>query len=218
MYNPFIEKIEHPENVWLTSDLHFHHNNILKYCNRPWTTVEEMNEALINNWNSVVGPNDDVYCLGDFCFGGVEKLESIICQRRDDGSKLLNGRIHLILGNHDPERICKSEHTNEFFDEICFQKCLLINGWTVFLNHFPFLSFSNNRDHKVINLHGHIHLPNNVIFGDTGGVINSDRYKMLQWNQYDVGVDHNNYTPVSWKQVLTKIEQQKKKYEESLVG
>ena len=126
MINPFIEKIEHPENVWFTSDLHFHHTNILKYCNRPWATVEEM-----NNWNSVVKPGDDVYCLGDFCFGGVEKLESILCARKEDGSKLLNGRIHLILGNHDPERICKSECAYHAFEEICFQKCLLIDGWTV---------------------------------------------------------------------------------------
>lgn len=176
-----------------------------------------MNEALINNWNSVVGPNDDVYHLGDFCFGGVEKLESILCARREDGTKLLNGRIHLILGNHDPDRICKSQCAYHAFEEICFQKCLMIDGWTVFLNHFPYLAFSNNYDHKCMQLFGHIHSPKEMELGDSTGVVNYERYKMLQWNQYDVGVDHNNYTPISWSEVLGKIEQQRTIHERNVV-
>ena len=54
--------------IWFTSDLHFGHQNIIKFCNRPWETVEEMDKALIENWNSVVGENDIVFDLGDFAF------------------------------------------------------------------------------------------------------------------------------------------------------
>jgi calcineurin-like phosphoesterase family protein len=54
------------QGIWFTSDTHFGHNNILKFCKRPWNTVEEMDEALINNWNAVVGTNDIVFHLGDF--------------------------------------------------------------------------------------------------------------------------------------------------------
>ena len=59
--NPFHKPIR-----WFTSDLHFGHKNVITYCDRPWATVEEMNEALIKIWNDTVHPKDTVYCLGDF--------------------------------------------------------------------------------------------------------------------------------------------------------
>ena len=96
-------------------------------------------------------------------------------------------------------------------DEICFQKILIIEGWTVILNHFPFASFSNDYDKKVIALNGHIHsgpggIDDMMLQGNT-----------LQWNQYDVGVDNNNYTPVSWYEVKTrmKLEEIGREHEES---
>lgn len=191
----FITKIR-PEDigkVWLTSDTHFWHNNIIKYCNRPFETVEEMNQALIDNWNSVVGPDDHVYHLGDFCFGNVEKWNTVLAPG------VLNGHIHLILGNHDPDRIFREGTMFERFDSIDFQKILIIEGWTVILNHFPFLSFSNNLDHKVLQLFGHIHS------GPEGrGNVLPEGYK-VQWNQYDVGVDNNGYIPVSWAQVKERM-------------
>ena len=102
--------------IWFSSDHHFFHNNIIKYCNRPFETVEEMNEALVKNWNSVVGPDDHVYHLGDFCFGNVEKWNWCLEPGR------LNGHIHLILGNHDPERVFRPGTLIERFDSIDFQK------------------------------------------------------------------------------------------------
>ena len=82
--------------IWLTSDLHFNHKNILKYEpeTRPFETVEEMNETLFNNWNSVVGNEDTVYVLGDFFMGKTDKISEIINR--------LNGKeIVLVSGNHD---------------------------------------------------------------------------------------------------------------------
>ena len=191
----FITKIR-PEDIgkiFWTSDTHLWHGNILKYCNRPFESVEAMNEALVANWNSVVGPDDHVYHLGDFCFGNVEKWNWCLEPGR------LNGHIHLILGNHDPERVFREGTLIERFDSIDYQKILIIEGWTVIMNHFPFLSFSNNLDHKVLQLFGHVHSgPEGV-----GNVLPEG--KIPQWNQYDVGVDNNNYTPVSWVQVKERM-------------
>ena len=190
----FITKIS-PEDVgkiWFCSDTHGFHQNILKYCNRPFETVEEMNEALVANWNSVVKPDDHVYHLGDFCFGNVDKWNWFLEPGR------LNGHIHLILGNHDPERVFREGTMFERFDSIEFQHILIIEGWTVILNHFPFASFSNNFDHKVIALSGHTHI--GPLVGDLDRFV--DMYKP---NQYDVGCDNNNFTPVSWKEILDKV-------------
>ena len=191
----FITKIrpEDTSKIFWTSDTHFFHNNILKYCNRPFESVEAMNEMIVTNWNSVVKPDDHVYHLGDFCFGNVEKWNWCLEPGR------LNGHIHLILGNHDPERVFRDGTLLERFDSIDFQKIIIIEGWTVIMNHFPFLSFSNNIDHKVMQLFGHIHSGP----GEFGNVL-PEGYK-LQWNQYDVGVDNNNYTPVSWAQIREKM-------------
>lgn len=193
----FITKISPEEvgKIWLTSDHHFHHSNIIKYCNRPFGSVEEMNEALVANWNSVVKSDDHVYHLGDFCFGNVEKWNWCLEPGR------LNGHIHLILGNHDPERVFRDGTFIERFDSIDYQKILIIEGWTVILNHFPFLSFSNNLDHKVIGLSGHTHVGQLSSSVESYDKLNA----MYKPNQYDVGVDNNNFTPVSWAEVKNKV-------------
>ena len=200
--NDFITKINSSDinKIWLSSDHHFHHSNIIKYCNRPFETVEEMNQALIDNWNSVVGKDDDVYHLGDLCFGNIEKWNSVL----EPG--VLNGNIHLILGNHDVPRVFKEGVYKERFCEITYQKMLLADGWTVFLNHFPFMDFSNNIDHKVAQAFGHIHSgPFSV------GTTTEEKMKMLKWNQYDVGVDNNDYTPISLERFFNEIIKKREK-------
>ena len=84
-------KIEDSNKVFFTSDLHANHANIIKFCDRPWKTKEEMTEALIENWNSVVGPDDIVFNLGDFMWSS---SWNPILER-------LNGKIYLIWGNHE---------------------------------------------------------------------------------------------------------------------
>lgn len=201
MKNEFCTKIEQPEKTYLISDTHFWHTNIIKYCSRPFASVEEMNTALIENWNNAVGPDDHIYSLGDFCFGNVEKWNSVLAPG------VLNGHIHLVLGNHDPERLYRDGVMRERFDEICFQKYLLVDGWGIYLNHFPFLEFSNNFDHHVCQAYGHVHSgPNNV------GTLTNERLKMVQWNQYDVGADNNNYGPISVLEFLNIIKERKEAY------
>ena len=192
----FVTKIKQDyKSIYFCSDSHFFHENILKYCNRPFGSVEEMNEALVANWNSVVKPDDHVYHLGDFCFGNVEKWNWCLEPGR------LNGHIHLILGNHDPDRVFRDGTLIERFDSIDFQKILIIEGWTVILNHFPFASFSNNYDHKVMALSGHTHVGQLSSAVESYDTLNT----IYKPNQYDVGVDNNNFTPVSWVEVKKKV-------------
>ncbi|MFW6243233.1 MAG: metallophosphatase, partial [bacterium] len=74
------------------SDQHFFHSNIIKYCNRPFKDINEMNYFMIEKWNEVVGINDIIYHHGDFCLGGKNNASSIL--------SVLNGYKILIKGNH----------------------------------------------------------------------------------------------------------------------
>jgi calcineurin-like phosphoesterase family protein len=78
------------DKVWFTGDTHFDHSDIIAFCGRPYSSVREMNAALIANWNAVVHEDDTVWHLGDFSFGAV-----------DIYLRQLNGTKHLIHGNHD---------------------------------------------------------------------------------------------------------------------
>ena len=80
-------------NIWFTSDLHLGHENIIKYCNRPFSSIEEMDEELITRWNDVVSQNDTIYHLGDFALGSHQVAVRYLEQ--------LNGRIILQQGSHD---------------------------------------------------------------------------------------------------------------------
>lgn len=104
MFKFFKEFFEREPKIFLTSDLHLDHENIIKYCNRPFKNVQEMNYVLIKNWNEIVGKKDTVYYLGDFCF----------CKNKKDKQKigyfinLLNGKKIFIKGNHD--KFIKGHH------------------------------------------------------------------------------------------------------------
>lgn len=181
-------------NIWFTSDLHFGHRNIMKFCNRPWETVEEMDKALINNWNSVVGKNDIVFDLGDFAFASNSKWKYILNQ--------LNGRHYLILGNHDVSRY-PGDKTMELFERVEHQMIVKIDDRYVYLNHYPYLCYGGSwrgPENAVYALHGHTHLLKTENSGkDFERMSNTFPY------QYDVGVDFNNYKPISWEKVCEKI-------------
>lgn len=187
------------QKVFFTSDLHFGHQNILKFCNRPWKTVEEMDKALIENWNSVVGKDDIVFDLGDFAFAPNWRWKEILSQ--------LNGKHYLILGNHDITR-WPGDSIMGMFEGVFQQLILKIDGRFVYLNHYPYLCFGGAwRGPKaaVYQLFGHVHS------GPNCSGLDSDRLVHLFPYQYDVGVDNNNYTPISWKEVEEKITNQVEK-------
>ena len=184
------------QNIFFTSDTHFWHENIIKFCNRPFSSIEEMNDTIINNWNSVVKENDIVFHLGDFCFCGSDKFKELI--------ETLNGRIYLILGNHDWKTI-KQWHATKF-EGVYQQMSIKIDGRKIYLNHFPFLCYAGTYyrlEDAVWQLFGHVHSSDKNKNG-----LDNQRLSMLFPTQYDVGVDNNNYIPISFEEVKNIIEAQ----------
>lgn len=182
--------------IWFTSDTHFGHSNIIKFCSRPWKNTEEMDKALISNWNSVVKKDDIVFHLGDFAFHSNSKWRRII--------ESLNGEIHLVLGNHDIHR-WPGDETMKLFAGVYNQLLLNIDNRYVYLNHYPFMCYGGSwRDPKsaVYQLFGHVHSGPKSAGKDDDRLVNIFPY------QYDVGVDNNDYKPVSWSQVKEIIQKQ----------
>lgn len=175
-------KIFKPEKTFFTSDTHFCHENIIKFCNRPFNNAEEMNEKLIENWNSVIRKNDDIFHLGDFCYGSCDKWIEIISR--------LNGNIYLILGNHDIKNYHKK--AMEKFKKVESQMIIKIQKQNIILNHYPFLCYPGSY-HNELQFFGHVHTCKN---GSTG--LDTPRLQHLFKTQYDVGVDNNDYKPVNF--------------------
>lgn len=125
--------------TWFTSDHHFGHANILQYedKHRPFASVNEMNEALIEAWNNIVNQKDIVYHLGDFCFG----RKNIAIAGR------LNGKKRLIMGNHD---VYPVQEYLQYFDRV--HGCLYYKN--CILTHIP---VHPNHARALINIHGHLH-------------------------------------------------------------
>lgn len=129
------------------SDLHFYHNNIIGFDKRPFSSVEEMNETLIKNWNSVVQPGDMTYIIGDFCWLTNKDIwRNLLCH--------LNGQKTLIKGNHD---ITPSGKLRKLFADVKERKEIKDNGRTVIMNHFPELLYKHSYDPKTFMLCGHVH-------------------------------------------------------------
>lgn len=135
--------------VWITSDLHFGHHNILKFeaKNRPFTSSGEMDEFMIREWNSRVRPNDTVYILGDFAFCTPEEAAAI--------ARRLNGHKILVKGNHDRELVT-SEEFRACFKEIAPDYFLTHKGTYIHMYHFPIVEW--DRCHRgSVHLYGHLH-------------------------------------------------------------
>ena len=190
--------IKYPESgIFFTSDTHFGHSKIIDYCKRPFSSIEEHDKTLIQNWNNTVGQDDTVFHLGDFAYGNSQFIANII--------KQLNGNIILIKGNHDLRNMNPTLYN--IFSDVVYQARILIGKQTVYLNHFPFLCFDHGdinlyKDNYSIQLFGHVH---------SGPLTSSEdvnRLNILFPTQYDVGIDNNNYTPISWIDVKNKIKQQ----------
>ena len=194
-----------PESgIFFTSDTHFCHKKILEFCDRPWNSIEEHDETLIDNWNSIITPDDTVFHLGDFCFGGAPKWKEIL--------KQLNGHIYLIKGNHDDKNLEASLYS--YFEDVVYQARILIGKQTIYLNHFPFLCFAHGNPITYptsynINLFGHVHSGPNSTSEDIS------RLNFLYPTQYDVGVDNNCYKPISWEDIKLIIENKINEYKAS---
>lgn len=160
--------------TFFTSDTHFGHASIINLCKRPYTTVQEMDEALIANWNDLVRPGDTVYHLGDFAFRCGYQRTAEIAGR-------LNGEIRLIEGNHEEDLL-------EAFDLGLLNNVTFLNrheeikveGQKIVLCHYAMRTWHHDL-RGVWHLYGHSH----------GGLAPLGK-------SVDVGVDVWNFAPVSF--------------------
>jgi len=176
--------------VWFTADLHFGHANIIRYCNRPFTDVANMDDELIGRWNDTVAPTDTVWVLGDVALGRIEQTLGLVAR--------LTGRKLLVAGNHDRcwaghgrrARRWTERYRDAGFDEVHQGEIALdIAGVAVTACHFPYRGDSHDEDryleHRPVDrgdwlLHGHVH----------------ERWR--EWGRMiNVGVDAWDFRPVS---------------------
>lgn len=126
--------------IFFTADTHFGHSNIIRYCDRPFSSVQEMDETLIQNWNDVVGPNDTVYHLGDYSFGDPYPYK-----------KRLKGHIELIAGNHDVRDVCE-----KVFSKVHDIKIIKVDFKTIVMCHFAMRVWPKSHFNSW-HLYGHSH-------------------------------------------------------------
>jgi len=171
------------QNIFFISDSHFFHANVIGFDNRPFNDVNEMNETMITNWNSVVGEEDTIFYLGDLSFNRKNEVNKELVHK-------LNGKIHFILGNHDDEKeIIKLNRFETVSDYINLkvQDEDANNGFqNIVMLHYPILSW-DKKHYGSWMLHGHCHqklTESNPSFYDN---------KVL-----DVGCNGISYTPINY--------------------
>jgi len=165
--------------VFFTSDTHFGHAAILRYCNRPFSSIEEHDEALIERWNAVVGPKDEVWHLGDFAFHHGRGEETARIFRR------LRGRKHLIIGNHEPR-----------------SKATLRLPWAEPPAHYREISFAGQRIilfHYAMRTWNACHHGSLALFGHSHGKMPGNSQSL------DVGVDAWDYRPVTLDEIKQRM-------------
>jgi len=192
---------------FFTSDMHFGHKRIIELAERPFSSLEEMNEMIVANWNSVVGPDDDVYVLGDVALGPI--MESLAYVER------LMGRKHLVIGNHDrcfaggkrSKGLTPEEWVDVYveagFAHIYSMLWTVIGGEPTYMSHFPYVGDSEGpdrfggyrlTDRGLTLLHGHTHSKTQISHSPAGTL------------QINVGVDANFFTPVFEDEIVAIIE------------
>lgn len=161
--------------VWLISDNHFNHQKIIEYCNRPFKTVEQMNEEMIKKWNSVVKKDDKIYHLGDFGFGSKEQIANVVSK--------LNGRIFLVLGNHD-------NHTPQWYRDAGIKEVydhpIIIKDFIV-LSHAPQPFICDSRT-PYVNFFGHVH--------------DSKMFETYGPRHFCACVERHDYKPVNIEEII----------------
>ena len=182
-------------NIFFTSDTHFGHDKDFIVQRRGFTAIEEMNEALVENWNRVVQPEDTVYHLGDVFM--VDNVNA-------DYVRQLHGRIHLIRGNHDSEGKIALLKTLPNIESVSMAEQFEYGKWHFFLCHYPALTCDTSLTPENINkglrsrtmcLYGHTHQSKPFFYTDLPYI-------------YNVGVDAHNCTPVSIEEIASDIRSQ----------
>lgn len=162
--------------TYFIADTHFNHSNIIKYCDRPFTGVQDMNTAIIEEWNNVVKKDDIVYHLGDFAFANFKEVS--------DFRQQLNGKIFLVLGNHDTYNVKKYYEAG--FDKV-YDKPILFNEYFL-LSHQP-LFLPDKLPYA--NIYGHVH--------------NDSRYQTCTENSFCVSIERLGYQPINFVELQRRM-------------
>ena len=177
--------------IFFSADTHFGHANIIRFCSRPFGTVEEMDEALVANWNSRVGGNDTVYFLGDlFLRASDDRVRDILGR--------LKGRKHLVIGNHDSSWM-KGDLLDRHFVEVANYLDVSVGGRHLVMCHYPMLCWGG--EGRSWMLHGHIHNNRHM-----------DYWPLLQVREriLNAGVEINGYAPVTFEELVENNVRQKR--------
>lgn len=170
-------------NIWFTSDLHFGHKNVIKYCDRPYEDVEHMDNSLIGYWQNTVREDDEIYILGDMFFTNAERAIEILEQ--------LPGRKILVLGNHDRmirNNVPAQKHFAEIHDLLERRFTIDKTHYHIVMCHYAMRTW--NRSH-----HGALHL-----FGHSHGTMPDDGSRSM-----DVGVDANGMEFFTLQDIVNKL-------------
>jgi calcineurin-like phosphoesterase family protein len=164
--------------TFFTSDSHFFHHNVIGYCNRPFLSVDEMDEYMIEKWNSVVGKGDVVYHLGDFAITGYSKKHTPKVEKL---LGKLNGNKILIRGNHDAPAVLEATG----WGSVKNLHHINIDGQRIIMCHYPMRSWQF-KAHGSWMLYGHCHHNLPPVQGELS---------------LDVGVDGWDFTPLSFNRI-----------------
>lgn len=170
-------------NIFFTADTHFGHGRIIQYCNRPFSSHEEMDEVMMERFNSVLRPGDLLYHLGDVCWSNFPLIDKFF-------KRLNTKEVFLVKGNHDPRHIVKLRDWRRVWD----QTDLVVGGKSFALSHYPMVTWKG-RHYGGFHLYGHVH----------GKYVHPLR-------AMDVGVDNNNFYPHSFDQVVQELSMKPKLY------
>lgn len=167
--------LKNPDELYFIADPHLHHANVIEYCDRPFGSIAEMDKAIISNWNKTVPHGSWIFILGDFCLGDRKMWKYFLSQ--------LPGNKYLIQGNHDRD----NNIPRDLFVDVIpgFLNLEIkdpeIGSQRITLCHYPMLSWYQSHCGSW-QLYGHVH----------GRKLNT------MTTQMDVGVDSNNFNPVSY--------------------
>jgi calcineurin-like phosphoesterase family protein len=195
--------LEKGQNLFITSDTHYSHSNICRATTkwvgsdnvtRDFKSLNHMNDTIVNNINGVVGEDDILIHLGDFSFGGFDKI-------REFRNRINCKNIHLVYGNHDHHIMNNKDNIQEIFSstsdylmlDLRIPKGNIVDKYNFVCFHYPIASWIDMNE-GFIHLHGHVHLPKHQKIGDGKSI--------------DVGVDGNDMMPYRIQEIINLMEKQ----------
>jgi len=172
--------------TFFTADLHFGHSGIIKFCDRPFEDVAEMDRVLISNWNSRVTNDDHVYVVGDLFYGGRDAAGQ---RKAFETVSKLNGILHLVAGNHDFPYLKNTDY-HYLFADVDHLRYLSHEGEHIFLCHYPLAEWSGYFRGSW-HIYGHIHNAKNAAYLHMRNLENA----------LNAGVDICGYMPVTFEEL-----------------